>query len=311
MILRQATFAMGTRFELVLAGEDGVRLRAAGEAALEEIEEQDRLLSLFHRSSLLARINRTAHATPVRLDADTFELFATALAVERDAGGAFDVTVAWRMRKEGFHPGSQLGPPPRAGAPRGRIALDPAARTVSFTTPGVAVDLGGIAKGHALDLAARALRAAGIRTALLHGGTSAAVAIGAPPGAPGWRVALPGRGAPVVVLRDAALSVSAARGRTRSDGAGHVLDPRTGGFAPTDLTTAVHAPSARLADAWSTALLAGARPATLDPAATAALGRAGAWTVAGASPVAFVLPPPREPALAISISCPPPTAGPS
>ena len=54
-MLRLATHAMGTRFELVLGGLDDIRLRAAGESALEVIEECDRGLSLFRRDSLLAR----------------------------------------------------------------------------------------------------------------------------------------------------------------------------------------------------------------------------------------------------------------
>ena len=60
MPLRLATRAMGTRFELVLDGDDETRLRAAGEEALFEIEEVDRRLSLFRRDSLLSHIMRTA-----------------------------------------------------------------------------------------------------------------------------------------------------------------------------------------------------------------------------------------------------------
>ena len=285
MILRLATHAMGTRFELVLAGEDEPSLRAAGEAAIEEIEEQDRRLSLFRASSLVARINRLAHEEPVALDADTYELFACALAVHEATDGAFDVTVAGRMAELGFHVGSQLPPRPRRA--RGRIELDPERRTIRLPDPGTAVDLGGIAKGHALDLAAGILREAGVETALVHGGTSSVVALGAPPGEPGWRVALGGEQAPVALLQDAGLSVSAAHGRTIGEGTGHVLDPRDGSSAPADRISAVHAPSARLADAFSTALLVSASPAGLDPAATAALFLDGSWTIHGASPEVF------------------------
>ena len=301
MIVRLATRAMGTRFELVLAGEDERYVRAVGEAAVAEIEEQDRRLSLFRRDSLTARINRSAHHSPVKLDADTYALFAEALAVGAASDGAFDIAVARRMRERGFHVDSMLGPEAVGGAPPGRIALEATTRSLRFTAPGIAVDLGGIAKGHALDLAAKTLREAGIEAALLHGGTSTAIALGAPPGTDGWRIAIQGEGAPVVVLRDTALSVSAAHGRTRADGAGHVLDPRTGESAPADRVAAVLAPRARLADAWSTALVADGSARGLDPSASAALFHHGDWSLFGTAADRFVLPPRREPSL-LSVS---------
>ncbi|MDA1267108.1 MAG: hypothetical protein O2816_18670, partial [Planctomycetota bacterium] len=67
MVLRLATHAMGTRFELVLGGENSPQRRAAGEQALFELEQIDRRLSLFRRDSLLAHVNRTAGAKPVVL----------------------------------------------------------------------------------------------------------------------------------------------------------------------------------------------------------------------------------------------------
>ena len=110
MILRLATQAMATRFELVLAPSaapavngDEARLRAAGEAALEEIADCDRRLSLFRRDSLLSHVNRNAARAPVRLDADTYALFEACAEVQRLSGGAFDASVAPRMRALGFH----------------------------------------------------------------------------------------------------------------------------------------------------------------------------------------------------------------
>ena len=250
MALRLATWAMGTRFELVLDG-DGPGLRAAGEAALAEVEECDRLLSLFERDSLVSHLNRWAAERPVRVDLDTFDLLATCADIHAASGGAFDVTVAPLMESHGFRP-------ERSGGAVGgdRIDLDPTARTVRFAREGLRLDLGAIAKGHALDLAAAVLRESGVESALLHGGTSTVVALGAPPGLDGWRVALePGDDAPCAVLRDEALSVSAQHGRTNARGQGHVMDPRRASPAETTDVVAVVAPSARIADGWSTALL--------------------------------------------------------
>lgn len=220
---------MGTRFELVLPADEAAGTRAIGEAALAEIEDCHRRLSRFDASSLLSHIMRAQPGRPTPLDRDTFALFGDALAVWRDSEGAFDVTVP-------------------AGA-MDALELDPEACAIQLTRPGVPLDLGGIAKGHALDLAARVLRQNGVASAFLHGGTSSALAIGTPPGAEGWRVDLAGGGS--VALADRALSVSAVW-----EGNPHpTVDPRTGRAIPGPRRAVVTGPRARLADAWSTAVL--------------------------------------------------------
>src|SRR5262245_43558666 len=89
------------------------------------------------------------------------------------------------------------------------------------------LDLGAAGKGHAIDAAIAILIADGVDAALLHGGTSSVHAIGTPPeGA--WRVGYAGG---TRTLRDSALSVSAAHGKSFTSGGrryGHVLDPRIG-----------------------------------------------------------------------------------
>lgn len=227
---------MGTRFELVLPTGDEAATRAIGEVALGEIEECHRRLSRFDPASLVSHIRRSAHEAAVPLDRDTFALFAEAQAVWQRSEGAFDITAPARAMSA--------------------IVLDPRALTIRTQRPGVPLDLGGIAKGHALDLAARVLRSYGVETAFLHGGTSSAVGIGAPPDADAWRVDLAGGGS--VELRDVALSVSAVW-----NGNPHpTLDPRTGLPVPGPRRAVVTGPSARMADALSTAaLVRGKEPA--------------------------------------------------
>ncbi len=232
---------MGTRFELVLPVQgDEAAARAIAEAALAEIEDCHRRLSRFNPSSLLSHIVRAGADGPVALDHDTFALFQDTVTVWRDSGGAFDPTIPANATDA--------------------VRLDPDRLTILLDRPNVPLDLGGIAKGHALDLAARVLRAHGVRSAFLHGGTSSLAAIGAPPGRESWRVALEGGGE--VELRDQCLSVSAAW-----EGNPHpTLDPRTLERVPAPRRAVVVAPSARLADAWSTAaLVLGAEHAVAPP----------------------------------------------
>lgn len=263
-LTRLAAAAMGTRFELVLDG-DPVPARAAGEAALEVIERCHRRLSRFEASSLVSHIRRTAWRSPVRLDADTFALFEDALRVHSASDGAFDITVGGAMERLGFHPVSGDGAAPNVTS--ASIVLDARTRTIALRDRRVGIDLGAIAKGHALDLAARVLREAGVERALLHGGTSSVLAIGAPPGRDGWRIALGRDTGRTVMLRDRALAVSGTSGRTLAVGGvdtGHIVDPRTMTALPPGATVAVTGPSARLCDAWATAItVLGHRPASV------------------------------------------------
>ncbi|MCH2105347.1 MAG: FAD:protein FMN transferase, partial [Planctomycetes bacterium] len=115
------------------------------------------------------------------------------------------------------------------------------------------LDFGAVAKGWALDLAREGLLEAGVERALLHGGTSSVLAIGAPPGEEGWRVALGKESGASCLLRDCALGVSAPDGE--AGGEGHVLVPGTSAAASGVELAAVVCESAAWADAWSTALV--------------------------------------------------------
>lgn len=253
--LRLAALAMGTRFEVALPfpanGLPERDLRAAGEAALDEIALWHERLNRFSPDSLVSHINRSAAAAPVRLDDETFALFADAMVVWRASGGAFDVTMAPVKARLGFKDGAV--PSRGEGGMASAIVLDRVRGTIAFAQDEVSVDLGGIAKGHALDRAAALLRAAGVRSALLHGGTSSVAALGVPSGESGWRVRV-GLGArQAVVLADSSLSVSDPSSQRRLTGADHIVAPA--GFHDRHAcAVTVSGPSARLADAWSTAL---------------------------------------------------------
>lgn len=270
-LIRLATFSMGTRFEFVLVGDDEVRLRAAGEQAIIEVEDLHARLSCFSRASIVSHLNRHGFPGPVAVDRETFDLLALARDVWCDSDGAFDITIAPLMHTLGFRKGGSLQLDGVHPIGMNLIELDDAACTMRFTQPGVAMDLGAIAKGYALDRAAEILREAGIDCALLHGGTSTVVAIGCPfesSGNGGWRVRVHDDVEPRdVILCDEAMSVSAPRGRViERDGAaiGHVVDPRTKDAAVGAICAAVISSSAAVADAWSTALVVtGARPGAM------------------------------------------------
>ena len=188
--------AMATRFEIVLHGRSARQLRSAGEEALDEIERLEGQLSLFQPTSEIAHINRAAAGGPVRVEPGLFRLLSRAQQLSRETGGAFDITVAPLMRCWGFQGGTGKFPTKkeiaaaRACVGMERVELDERDFTVRFARAGMMLDLGAIGKGHALERAAQLLREAGVKSALLHGGTSTVCAIGAPPGRSAWKVAI-------------------------------------------------------------------------------------------------------------------------
>lgn len=289
--LRLACWAMATRFELVLCGENPLALRAAGEAALREIERLEARLSRFRSDSEIAHLNARAAHEPVRVAPDLFALLRRATQLTRLTDGAFDITVGpllqvWGVaEKSNAPPTAEALAQARANVGADKLLLDECERTVRFGRAGVTLDLGAIGKGYALDCAMEILRDAGVTNALVHGGTSTIFALGRPPDAHTWKVAIGAlpvsasegsiesapagilRVAPdessrsvfdAVDLRDEALSISAVWGRWWRVGNrrhGHVVDPRTGEPVRDSLLAAVVWSSATEADALSTALL--------------------------------------------------------
>ena len=266
--------AMATRFEILLHGENVSALRAAGEAALDDVARLENQLSLYRPASEIAQLNARAACKAVRVTPELFAMLQQAQMLSAETDGAFDITVGPLVRCWGFtNDRGRLPAPEAIAAAREQVGmhhvlLDPTDSTVRFARAGVMLDLGAIGKGYAVGRAAEILRDAGVTSALIHGGTSTTYALGHPPDAPHWLLALenpPPASAirdfptlPAIQLRDEALSVSAVWGRSFNAGGktfGHVLDPRTGQPTEAALLAAVVLPSATETDALSTALL--------------------------------------------------------
>lgn len=191
-----ARLAMGTRFEIILHGDDAVSLRAAGEEALDEVERLENQLSLYRPTSDIAHLNARAARGPVRVEPGLFRLLEHAQRLHRETGGAFDITIAPLVRCWGFMGGTGWIPQPvditeaRKTVGMHLVELDSENYSVRFARQGVMLDLGAIGKGYAIERAAVLLREAGVTSGILHGGTSTIYAIGSPPDAEAWNVAV-------------------------------------------------------------------------------------------------------------------------
>lgn len=222
-------------------------------------------MSIHRADSELSQLNTRAAFQPVAVSPDLFRVIAKSLEISRETDGAFDVTIRpladlwgftwneYRMATE-----SEL----KAALPHVDyrfVELDSSRRTVRFRAPGVSIDLGGIAKGFAVDCAIQRLRALGVSNAMVKAGGDLRV-IGAPPGMPHWTVQLEdprkeGR-RPSIPLRNAALSTSGnyenffeVQGKRHS----HILNPRTGLPVEGLAACTVVAPTCMESDAWATA----------------------------------------------------------
>ena len=268
-IVRLATGAMNTRFELVLWGRDEAYLTAVGEEALREIEALNQQLSFYRADSDIRELNVAAAHRPVAVEPRLFRLLERAKALSAATGGAFDITVGPLLQAWGFTgEGGRVPSAEELAAARERcgidlVELDAESLTVRFRREGVLIDLGAFGKGYAIERACDILREAEVGGALLHGGTSTVQSLGTQPDGQPWRIAVqhptePEEHLATVELRDQALSVSAGHGKAfirEGREYGHVLDPRVGEPVQGALLSAVRCRSGADSDALSTALL--------------------------------------------------------
>jgi thiamine biosynthesis lipoprotein len=245
--------SMACEYAIEAYGPDGGVLPRVVEEAFDEVDRIDRLMSHYKADSALSRINREAALHPVAADRELFDFIAESMRYHRDSGGAFDITVGPLMKAWGFFRGD--GRVPSAGelaAARrlvggAHVILDPASRTIAFDAPGVELDLGGIAKGYAVDRAVDVLKQRQIAAALVSSGGSTIYALGAPPGRDGWTITIQDpldarETAMTLQLKDRAISV-AGRSEKAFEAGGvtysHIMDPRTGAPAQGVLTVVV------------------------------------------------------------------------
>jgi len=223
---RRARPLLGTFVEVSADGASPAAVHRAIDAAFHAVARIHRLMSVHDATSDLSRLNRAEPGRATTLHPWTRAVLRAALELHTASGGLFDVTAGAAPPRGGGGPGFQL-------LARGRARR---------TGPDVIIDLGGIAKGFAVDRAVRILRSHGATRGLVNAGGDL-VAFGAP----GALVAIrdprrPGRALARVVVENAALASS-------GGGAAAIVDPRPTAPRPEILGATVTAPSCLLADA--------------------------------------------------------------
>jgi FAD:protein FMN transferase len=251
---------MHTAFEAILAeGPDPVFAAQAAQEAFRTAEAIESEFSRFLPNSDVSRINRLEPGQSVLVCIDTFECLKRGLEMREMTGGAFDVTAeTGRERPETDGSGR-----PAAESDRPRIVLD--GETFEVTVTGrIALDLGGIGKGYAVDRMIGVLREWELPAALVHGGKSSVSAYGGPDGCTGWPVTLrrPAGGPEPGVsgaCSDGLIGRIELNGRSMAasglEKGPHIIDPRTGLPVTGRIAAWAFADDATTADCLSTAFM--------------------------------------------------------
>ena len=222
-------------------------------------------MSIHRTDSELSRVNSLAVTTAVPVSAELFQVLQLSQDIAANTEGGFDVTIRpladlWGfIWKEHRLPTEQELKDVLPLVNFRHVELDARDQTVRFWQPGVSIDLGGIGKGVAVDMAISKLRELGVTNAMVKAGGDVRV-MGAPPDQEFWTVQLEDplkQGRRInIPLRDAALSTSGnyenyfeVAGQRYS----HLLDPRTGLPVQGVAACTVIAPTCAESDAWATA----------------------------------------------------------
>lgn len=265
---QQTFFAMDTMVDVILyTAKDEAEVEAIFRQVGDELARLHDILSYFVWDSDVQKISAAAGQQPVAVNPETLAVVATALEYGDLTQGAFDITLAPVLRLYEF--GQQQSKPtaeqlaqalPLVGYQQ--VELDTAAGTVYLPRQGMAIDLGGIAKGYVVDRITDMLRELEVEIGVVNAGGDINFTGPKQDGSP-WRIGIKNPDSPrslfaVVLVEGKAVVTSGDYERyfIGEDGLRyhHIIDPETGLPARLCRSVTIVAPTAELADLLSTAV---------------------------------------------------------
>jgi thiamine biosynthesis lipoprotein len=222
---------LGTIVEIRAASSDPqLDLHLAVDAAFAAIERMQTLMSYHDPGSELSRINRAAACSAQRVEPDTYAVIESALRFAALSDGAFDPCIGQHLERWGYLPASAASPDPRQAVGGTWRDVELLCRSrVRFARP-LRLDLGGIAKGYAVDRAIQVLQTAGAEEMVVNAGGDMRVAGSREHTIRVRHPQAPHLSAAALTLSNAALATSAAYYSRRRAPAGEIsalLDPRS------------------------------------------------------------------------------------
>lgn len=263
------TFAMDTTVDITIHGRKEETARKDAEASIELIKTIESLTSRFDSGSDTVTINSSAGTAPVKADPETIEIIEKAILKSQQLEGAFDITIApvaniWGFYDKNFRvPDSAMINSVLPLVDYRHVAVDSANGTVMLMSSGMEIDLGGVAKGYAVEKVCALLRERGVKSALVNFG-GAVGAIGKRSDGKPWVIGIkdPRGNAGDIIgdleLTDAYVSSSGDYERYFEENGKryfHIFDPKTGRNPDTVMAATVAGSSALEADILSTAFI--------------------------------------------------------
>ena len=239
---------MGVPFRIVVYAYSKNAAEGGAATAFARIKQINDIMTDYDSDSELSRLSLTSgQDKEVTVSPDLWTVLARAQDLAQRSKGAFDATVGpyvnlWRYaRRQGTLPDAARLAKARASVGYTKVQLNPQRHSVKLLAPDMRLDLGGIAKGYAVDQALRTLVRVGITNALVQGGGDIGVS-GPPPNKAGWHIEMPpldATNAPqarYITVSHAGVSTSGdlfQRLELNGIRYSHIIDPRTG-FGLTD-----------------------------------------------------------------------------
>ncbi|OQY04897.1 MAG: hypothetical protein B6I25_06370 [Planctomycetales bacterium 4572_13] len=259
---------MGTVAHIIVVSENQQQAHRAINAAVDEIYHIEELMSDYDPNSQLSKVNLQAFDHPVSVDVELFEVLTTAKMYSRMSNGAFDITIGpvvqlWRKAKaDGVAPTAEALQKAKGCVGYQKLILNAEKQTVRFAKDGMFLDLGGIAKGYAIDKAIEILQDAGVKGAMVDIGGDLRC-FGTPAnGKKHWLIGLqdPVRDGHILLtlnMDDRAVATSGDYRRfiiIDEQKHSHIVNPTTANSASDLSSVTLIAPTATTADALATAV---------------------------------------------------------
>ena len=255
---------MGTTARMTIVASGSVQPGKAFGRAVDELRRAEAAMSVYIGASSLSRLNAAPAGQDVDLSAEMIALLQLGRSLADQTRGAFDVTClpiirAWKAAALDGHIPDENSLAAAANA-SGWDKFDVGSSSARKLVSDACIDLGGIAKGYAIDLATESILASGYEAGLVDVGGDIRC-FGMREDGSKWKVGIQ---SPfddsllaTIALTDAAVCTSGNYRRFSEIGGkkySHIVDPRTGWPAEATPSVTVIAPTATIADAWATAL---------------------------------------------------------
>ncbi len=253
---RFAGLAMGTYVQLTLKASDGTVAERAADRAFEVIHKLEKDIDHRCQTGSIGKINRTAGEKPVRVSQDVFKLVQRALLVSSKSGGVFDISIGAISIKPEYYSNSYKDKKNLVNYRLIQINTDN--RTVFLPKKGMALDLGGLAKGTIIDKAVEVIKMSGISAGIVEAGGDLFCF-----GDQTWNIGIEHPRVEglsgVIPIRNMAVCTSGdyrqySYSVEQNKREHHIIDPKKMSSARKSISVTVVAPNAELADALATTL---------------------------------------------------------